>query len=96
MVQRHYASESTPSPSRKPPPKTPPQASHIPSKNSGEPTHPLFRLIPDSLYDPHTQKILGIFRAEELLLIALILLLLQDKKNENTLIVYALIYILLL
>ncbi len=90
MIQHHSVSGAPPP---KPPPK-PPKQKACPPKPPAEESS-VFRLIPKSLYDPATQKILGIFRAEELLIAALILILLQDKKKENTPVVYALAYILL-
>lgn len=65
----------------------PPQKSH--TKN------PLLGFLPPSLYNPQTKKILGIIEAEDLLLAALILLLSENEERENSLLIYALLYVLL-
>lgn len=58
-------------------------------------TSPLFGLIPPSLYNPETKKVLGFLSAEDLLLIALIFLFLDNEDNDDPMIIYALLYILL-
>ena len=52
-------------------------------------------LIPPSLYNPETQKVLGLFSAEDILLAALIFLLLENNDSDDSMLVYALIYILI-
>lgn len=50
-------------------------------------------LIPPSLYNGETKKVLGFLSAEDLLLVALILLF-MDNEDTDPIIIYALIYIL--
>lgn len=59
--------------------------------------HPLMNFIPKSLYNPQTGKVLGIMSADDLLIIALILIMLDgcDDCEDNSMLIYALIYILL-
>ncbi len=59
--------------------------------------HPLTKFIPQSVYDPKSGKVLGFLSAEDLLLVALILLMLDtdEAEGENSMLVYALIYILI-
>lgn len=59
--------------------------------------HPLTKLIPQSLYNPETGKVLGMLSAEDLLIVALILLLIDggDEASDNSFLIYALLYILL-
>ncbi len=55
-------------------------------------------LIPQSLYNPETGKVLGFLSAEDLLLVALILMILDggdEQEGDNVLLVYALLYILI-
>lgn len=52
-------------------------------------------LIPPALYNPESKKVLGIFSAEDLLLAALIIILLDNDSNEDPMLIYALIYILI-
>ncbi len=97
-MMQHYSVSHTAPPNRPPKPAPQNQSKQQPVRPPKPPPKeesPIFRLIPKALYDPDTQKIFGVFRAEELLIAALILILLQDKKKENTPVVYALAYILL-
>lgn len=57
----------------------------------------LLKFIPQSLYNPETGKVLGFMSAEDLLIAALILVLLDnsDGERENTMLVYALLYVLI-
>lgn len=57
--------------------------------------NPLLGFLPPTIYNPDTKKILGFLDAEELLLAALILMLLENEEQDNTLLIYALLYILL-
>lgn len=59
--------------------------------------HPLMKFIPQSLYNSETGKVFGIMTADDLLIVALILVMLDsgDDCEDNTMLVYALIYILL-
>lgn len=61
--------------------------------------HPVTKFIPQSVYNPETGKIFGFLSAEDLLIIALIIILLdgggEDCKEDNSILIYALIYILL-
>ena len=61
--------------------------------------HPITKFIPQSVYNPETGKIFGFLSAEDLLIIALIITLLDgggdDCKEDNSILIYALIYILL-
>ena len=67
---------------------------NLPQKKSD---HPLMKFIPKSLYNPETGKVLGIMSADDLLIIALILIMLDggDDCEDNSMLIYALIYILL-
>ncbi len=56
---------------------------------------PILSLLPKAVYHPETKKILGLFSAEDLLLIAMIFLLLDSEDTENSVLVYALLYILI-
>ncbi len=51
-------------------------------------------LLPPSLYNSETKQILGLFSAEDLLLVALILILLGGEREEDTILIYLLLYIL--
>ncbi len=51
--------------------------------------------IPSGVYNAETKKILGMFSAEDLLLVALIILLLDSQEKEDSLLVYLLLYILI-
>lgn len=58
----------------------------------------LMKFIPESLYNPKTGKVLGIISAEDLMLAALILLILDNSDDcgeDNSMLVYALLYILI-
>lgn len=57
----------------------------------------LTRFIPQSVYNPETGKVLGFMSAEDLLIAALIILIIDssDEETDNTMLVYALIYILI-
>ena len=52
-------------------------------------------ILPTSVYDPKSKKILGILSAEDLLLVALIFLFLEKDDGDNTIMVLALIYVLI-
>ncbi|MBE5039978.1 hypothetical protein [Ructibacterium gallinarum] len=69
------------------------QSNH--SKKLKLPQNPLLGLIPSSVYDPKTKKVLGFFSAEDMLLVALILLLMEQEDSENNMLIYALLYVLL-
>ncbi len=55
----------------------------------------LRRIIPASVYNPQTEKILGVFSPEDLLLVALIFLFMENNEDDDTMLIFALIYILL-
>ena len=55
----------------------------------------ILRWLPPALYHRETKKILGIFTAEDLLLIALILLFLENETEEDNNPVYLLVYLLI-
>ncbi len=55
----------------------------------------LYNIIPRSLYNPESKKILGLLSAEDLLIIALIFLFLDNTEEDNLLIILALAYVLL-
>ncbi len=57
--------------------------------------NPILDILPAAVYNQETKKILGIFSAEDLLLVALIFLLLDSKESEDSAIVYLLLYVLL-
>ncbi len=61
--------------------------------------HPITKLIPQSVYNPENGKILGLLSAEDLLIIALIIVLLdggsEESPEDNSTLIYALLYILL-
>lgn len=57
--------------------------------------NPLLGFLPPSVYNPETKKIFGFLEAEDLLLGALILMLLENEEQENSMLVYALLYVLL-
>lgn len=59
--------------------------------------HPLMKFIPQSLYNPETGKVLGFLSTEDLFVAALILLFIDngDECEENSMLIYALLYILL-
>lgn len=57
--------------------------------------NPIFGFVPTSVYNPETKKVLGMFSAEDLLLAGLIFLLLENEENNDPMLVYALLYILL-
>lgn len=90
------------SPSYQPPPRQPWQGEGYAHTHSGEPQHgkgprkrnPLLNFIPASLYNPETKKVLGFLSTEDLLLVALILLFLENEENDDPMVVYALIYVL--
>lgn len=66
-------------------------------KQKPSPVSPLLKLIPQSVYNPETGKVLGFLSAEDLLIGALILLLIdnQESDEDNTILIYALVYILI-
>ena len=57
----------------------------------------MMNFIPKSLYNPETGKVLGVMSADDLLIVALILIMLDsgDDCEDNSMLIYALIYILL-
>lgn len=57
--------------------------------------NPLLGFLPPSVYNPETKKIFGFLEAEDLLLGALILMMLENEEQENSMLVYALLYVLL-
>ena len=59
------------------------------------PTHPILGWIPSSVYNPATKKVLGMFTAEDLLLAGLIFLLLENEENQDPMLLYALLYLLI-
>ena len=67
------------------------------NKNPQPKRNPVLSFIPSGLYNPETGKIFGFLSADDLLLIALILILIDsnDDRNDNTFLIYALIYILI-
>lgn len=67
--------------------------SHI-NKNQND-KHPVSSIIPPALYNHETQKVLGLFSTEDVLLVALIILLLEDKDSKNSFLILALLYILI-
>lgn len=54
----------------------------------------LLDFLPPAIYNPETQKILGVIGAEDLLLLALIFVLSESERSDSRLLVYALLYIL--
>ena len=73
---------------------TPQKESKHPGIKPGK-NNPILGMLPASVYNPETKKILGLFSAEDLLLAALIFLLLDSENNEDSVLVYLLLYILL-
>ena len=71
--------------------------SDVHKKSDARRSHPILKLIPQSLYNPQTSKILGFLSAEDLLLLGLIFLLLDsgDESEDNSMLIYALLYILI-
>ena len=71
--------------------------SDIHKKSDANFSHPITKFIPQSVYDPKTGKILGFLSAEDLLILGLIFLLLDsgDECEDNSFLIYALIYILI-
>lgn len=89
-------------PRQKPHPETPPpkRTNESPPKPQEKkklqlPQNPILGLIPTSVYNPETKKVLGMFSAEDLLLAGLIFLLLENEENDDPMLVYALLYILI-
>ena len=74
------------------PPNPPHKEVHTESKPSVSFLH---NIIPKTLYNPDTKKILGLLSSEDLLIIALIFLFLDNSDEDNLLIVLALVYVLL-
>ncbi|MEG1441451.1 MAG: hypothetical protein RSB38_07790 [Oscillospiraceae bacterium] len=87
----------------KPPPPPPPQEpekqkekkQQKQGKKQKEKNNPLLGLIPTTVYNPETKKVLGFLSTEDLLLIALIFLFMENDENDDPMIIYALIYILI-
>lgn len=73
------------------PVKTPPQNEEKAEKRES----PILRFLPPVFYNSETKKVLGMFSAEDLLLVALIFLLLDSKETEDSVLVYLLLYVLL-
>lgn len=67
----------------------------IPKKQSFSGRDTILGLLPPSLYNPRTKKILGFLSAEDLLLAALIFLMLDSDKDDDSIMVYVLLYLLL-
>ena len=63
-------------------------------EKSGFKKSSIFKFIPESIYNPETKKVLGFLKAEDLLLIALILIFLDNDENDDPMLLYALIFIL--
>ncbi|MBQ2613804.1 MAG: hypothetical protein IJB80_00525 [Clostridia bacterium] len=84
-------------PMKPPPPKLqkPPPPKPEGKKKPASPKHFLAGWIPSSLYNPETKKVLGVLSAEDLLLAGLIFLLLENEEEQDSMLVYALLYILL-
>lgn len=74
-----------------------PRDRHLCGDNGRDSGFSLLKFIPQSIYDPETGKVLGFLSAEDLLLAALILVLLDNKceDEDNSMLIYALLYILL-
>lgn len=86
------------SPSQNPKPRSNPQGSmpeDAHKKKLKLPQNPILGFIPSSIYNPETKKVLGLLSAEDLLLAAMIFLLLENEENDDPMLVYALIYILI-
>lgn len=82
----------------KPKPPVPPCAPNPKPQNHGcarNKKNFLQNLLPGSLYNPETKKILGLLTAEDLLLVALIFLFMDDSNGDNSLLAIALVYVLL-
>lgn len=85
-----------PGQSPKPLPAMPPTPNEpIPKKQTFSRRDTILGLLPPSLYNPRTKKILGFLSAEDLLLAALIFLMLDSGKEEDSIMVYVLLYLLL-
>lgn len=85
-----------PEQSPKPLPAMPPTPNEpIPKKQAFSGRDTILGLLPPSLYNPRTKKILGFLSAEDLLLAALIFLMLDSGKEEDSIMVYVLLYLLL-
>lgn len=52
-------------------------------------------ILPTSIYNPQSKKILGFLSAEDLLLIALIFLYAENDDEDNSLMILALVYVLI-
>lgn len=87
--QKPMQERQRPRPQSKPQPILPKQEEKKPA------THPILGWIPSSVYNPSTKKVLGMFTAEDLLLAGLIFLLLENEDNQDPMLVYALLYILI-
>lgn len=71
-----------------------PPRPHKDAKNGK--THPLTKLIPQSVYNPETGKVFGFLSVDDLLIAALILLLIDNNcdDEDNSMLIWALLYIL--
>lgn len=65
-----------------------------PKKKMTLTTDPILGLLPPSVYNPETKKVLGFLAAEDLLLAALIFLLLDSPREDDSMMVYVLLYLL--
>lgn len=74
-----------------------PQGRHTCGEDGRDSGFSLLKFIPQSIYNPETGKVFGFMSAEDLLLAALILVLLDNKceDEDNSMLIYALLYILL-
>ena len=110
MYRRYEPNHGRPRPPQPPPAKAPCPPPHNDSKDNSahtkqthqpppqpKPSHPLTKFIPQSIYNPETGKVLGFLSAEDLLIAALILLLLDsdDASDDNSFLIYALLYVLI-
>lgn len=57
--------------------------------------NPIFGFIPPSVYNPETKKVFGFLKAEDILLVGLILLLLESDNNDEPMLIYILLFVLL-
>lgn len=64
-------------------------------KKTDRKENPILPLLPPAFYNAETKKVLGMFSAEDLLLVALIFLLLDSKETEDSILVYLLLYVLI-
>ena len=93
-IPRQMNCDKPPAPHRE---KERPRDRHLCGDNGRDSGFSLLKFIPQSIYDPETGKVLSFLSAEDLLLAALILVLLDNKceDEDNSMLIYALLYILL-